>query len=174
VCVAKRTSSRLRSTNDRFALGVHEDHEDDKNAEIGVSLHAQGEIVSMDFSMVYINNSAINQYQGGAYNSESEDFNLLNVEDFRDDISPEERERLINFFTEAVNTQNKDEALARYNEIKALRDMSKFKRDVSLNAMLTSAGYDSIRHSRNYQESSTAYLAFENLIGDLESVLGSK
>ncbi|MBU6197051.1 MAG: dihydrofolate reductase family protein [Cyanobacteria bacterium REEB446] len=39
--VAKRTSSRLRRTNDRSALGVHEDHEDDENAEIGVSLHAQ-------------------------------------------------------------------------------------------------------------------------------------
>ena len=52
--------------------------------------------------------------------------------------------------------------------------MSKFKRDVSLNAMLTSAGYDSIRHSQNYQESSTAYLTLENLIFDLESVLGSK
>ncbi|MFZ4084323.1 MAG: cytochrome c biogenesis protein [Vampirovibrionia bacterium] len=38
--VAKRTSSRLRRTNDRSVLGVHEDHEDDENAEIGVSLHA--------------------------------------------------------------------------------------------------------------------------------------
>ena len=38
--VAKRTSSRLRRTNDRSVLGVHEDREDDENAEIGVSLHA--------------------------------------------------------------------------------------------------------------------------------------
>jgi hypothetical protein len=66
--VAKRTSSRLRRTNDRSVSGVisgdaedashvsgsypskqkykldssslHEDHEDDENAEIGVSLHA--------------------------------------------------------------------------------------------------------------------------------------
>jgi anthranilate phosphoribosyltransferase len=38
--VAKRTSSRLRRTNDRSVLQVHEDHEDDENAEIGVSLHA--------------------------------------------------------------------------------------------------------------------------------------
>jgi hypothetical protein len=38
--VAKRTSSRLRRTNDRSVLGVHEDHEGDENAEIGVSLHA--------------------------------------------------------------------------------------------------------------------------------------
>jgi hypothetical protein len=38
--VAKRTSSRLRRTNDRSVLGVHEDHEVDENAEIGVSLHA--------------------------------------------------------------------------------------------------------------------------------------
>ncbi|MFM7459111.1 MAG: bifunctional phosphoribosylaminoimidazolecarboxamide formyltransferase/IMP cyclohydrolase [bacterium] len=32
----KGTSSRLRRTNDRSVLGVHEDHEDDENAEIGV------------------------------------------------------------------------------------------------------------------------------------------
>ena len=32
----KRTSSRLRRTNDRSVLQVHEDHEDDENAEIGV------------------------------------------------------------------------------------------------------------------------------------------
>ena len=66
--VAKRTSSRLRRTNDRSVSGVisgdaedashvsgsypskqkykldssslHEDHEDDENAEIGVPLHA--------------------------------------------------------------------------------------------------------------------------------------
>jgi hypothetical protein len=124
--------------------------------------------------MVFVDNSAINQYQGVSYNSESEDFGLLNVEDFREDLSPEERDRLINFFSEAVHTQNKDEALARCRELKALRDISKFKRDVSLNAMLTSVGYDSIRHSQNYEESSTAYLAFDNLISDLESVLGSK
>ncbi|MFM7458687.1 MAG: M23 family metallopeptidase [bacterium] len=34
--VAERTSSRSRRTNDRSVLGVHEDHEDDENAEIGV------------------------------------------------------------------------------------------------------------------------------------------
>ena len=39
--VAKRISSRLRRANDRSVLLVHEDHEDDENAEIGVSLHAQ-------------------------------------------------------------------------------------------------------------------------------------
>jgi alpha-glucosidase len=32
----KRTSSRLRRTNDRSVLEVHEDHEDDENAENGV------------------------------------------------------------------------------------------------------------------------------------------
>ena len=31
-----RTSSRLRRTNDRSVLRVHEDHEDDENAENGV------------------------------------------------------------------------------------------------------------------------------------------
>ncbi|MFM7457559.1 MAG: class I tRNA ligase family protein [bacterium] len=35
--VAERTSSRLRRTNDRSVLEVHEDHEDDENAGIGVS-----------------------------------------------------------------------------------------------------------------------------------------
>jgi 4-hydroxythreonine-4-phosphate dehydrogenase len=39
--VTERTSSRLRRTNDRNVLGVHEDHEDDENAEIGVPVHAQ-------------------------------------------------------------------------------------------------------------------------------------
>lgn len=34
--VAERTSSRLRRTNDRSVLLVHEDHEDNENAEIGV------------------------------------------------------------------------------------------------------------------------------------------
>ena len=34
--VAERASSRLRRTNDRNVLRVHEDHEDDENAEIGV------------------------------------------------------------------------------------------------------------------------------------------
>ena len=34
--VAERASSRLRRTNDRSVLRVHEDHEDDENAEIGV------------------------------------------------------------------------------------------------------------------------------------------
>jgi hypothetical protein len=34
--VAKRTSSRLRRTNDRSVLKVHEDHEDDENAEIEI------------------------------------------------------------------------------------------------------------------------------------------
>ncbi|MBU6196269.1 MAG: hypothetical protein KGO93_01720 [Cyanobacteria bacterium REEB446] len=33
---AQRTSSRLRRTNDRSVPEVHEDLEDDENAEIGV------------------------------------------------------------------------------------------------------------------------------------------
>jgi hypothetical protein len=33
---AQRAVSRLRRTNDRSVLGVHEDHEDDENAENGV------------------------------------------------------------------------------------------------------------------------------------------
>ena len=36
--VAERTSSRLRRTNDRNVSSIHEDHEDDENAEIGVPL----------------------------------------------------------------------------------------------------------------------------------------
>jgi hypothetical protein len=34
--IAERASSRQRRTNDRSVLLVHEDHEDDENAEIGV------------------------------------------------------------------------------------------------------------------------------------------
>jgi hypothetical protein len=34
--VAERAISRLRRTNDRSVLWVHEDREDDENAEIGV------------------------------------------------------------------------------------------------------------------------------------------
>ena len=37
----KRASSRLRRTNDRSVLRVHEDHEDDENAEIGVCEQSQ-------------------------------------------------------------------------------------------------------------------------------------
>ncbi|NBV98781.1 MAG: tRNA uridine-5-carboxymethylaminomethyl(34) synthesis GTPase MnmE [Proteobacteria bacterium] len=44
--VAERTSSRLRRTNDRSVLRVHEDHEDDENAEIGVPLHAHDVLIS--------------------------------------------------------------------------------------------------------------------------------
>jgi len=38
--VAEGTSSRLRRTNDRSVSSIHEDHEDDENAEVGVRLHA--------------------------------------------------------------------------------------------------------------------------------------
>jgi ABC-type sugar transport system ATPase subunit len=47
--VAERTSSRLRRTNDRSVLGVHEDHEDNENAETGVPLHAlEAELVNIE------------------------------------------------------------------------------------------------------------------------------
>ncbi|NBV99071.1 MAG: DUF2309 domain-containing protein [Proteobacteria bacterium] len=46
----KRASSRLRRTNDRSVLNVHEDHEDDENAEIGVC--EQSLRRSMDWSEV--------------------------------------------------------------------------------------------------------------------------
>jgi ABC-type Fe3+/spermidine/putrescine transport system ATPase subunit len=47
--VAERTSSRLRRTNDRSVLNVHEDHEDNENAEIGVPLHAlEAELVNIE------------------------------------------------------------------------------------------------------------------------------
>ena len=39
--VAERTSSRLRRTNERSVLQVHEDHEDDENAEIEVQQQCQ-------------------------------------------------------------------------------------------------------------------------------------
>jgi glycerol dehydrogenase-like iron-containing ADH family enzyme len=55
--VTERASSRLRRTNDRSVLQVHEDHEDDENAEIGVreqcneaiNLAYQGSIELIDF-----------------------------------------------------------------------------------------------------------------------------
>ncbi|MEB3316498.1 MAG: hypothetical protein VKK32_09860 [Candidatus Melainabacteria bacterium] len=40
--VAKRASSRLRRTNDRSVLRVHEYHEDDENAEIEVRRRCYG------------------------------------------------------------------------------------------------------------------------------------
>ena len=47
--VAERTSSRLRRTNDRSVLNVHEDHEDNENAGIGVPLHAlEAELVNIE------------------------------------------------------------------------------------------------------------------------------
>jgi glutamyl-tRNA synthetase len=45
--VTEQTSSRLRRTNDRSVLQVHEDHEDDENAEIGVPLHAPETLVGL-------------------------------------------------------------------------------------------------------------------------------
>jgi hypothetical protein len=39
--VAQRTVSRLRRTNDRSVLLVHEDHEDDENAENEVVQRSQ-------------------------------------------------------------------------------------------------------------------------------------
>ena len=47
--VAERTSSRLRRTNDRSVLNVHEDHEDNENAGIGVPLYAlEAELVNVE------------------------------------------------------------------------------------------------------------------------------
>ena len=57
--------------------------------------------------MVYVDNSTINQYKGIPYDSESDEFGFINIEDFREDLSPEQRDRLINFFSEAVHSENK-------------------------------------------------------------------
>ncbi|NBV97932.1 MAG: ABC transporter ATP-binding protein [Proteobacteria bacterium] len=47
--VAERTSSRLRRTNDRSVLNVHEDHEDNENAGIGVPVYAlEAELVNVE------------------------------------------------------------------------------------------------------------------------------
>jgi phosphopentomutase len=51
--VAERTSSRLRRTNDRNVPSVHEDHEDDENAEIGVPqqcLNVKGILCNLPYS----------------------------------------------------------------------------------------------------------------------------
>ena len=50
--VAERTSLRLRRTNDRSALGVHEDYEDDENAEIGVRQQCQNGVSHKSASSV--------------------------------------------------------------------------------------------------------------------------
>jgi len=50
--VAERTSSRLRRTNDRSVLGVHEDHEDDENAEIGVRQQSHKVVSEMRFELI--------------------------------------------------------------------------------------------------------------------------
>ncbi len=50
---AERASSRLRRTNDRNVLKVHEDHEDNENAEIGVRqqcYHAEGRSIQEPFT----------------------------------------------------------------------------------------------------------------------------
>ena len=43
----KRASSRLRRTNDRSVLLVHEDHEDDENAEIGVCEQSRNDFIAL-------------------------------------------------------------------------------------------------------------------------------
>jgi GMP synthase (glutamine-hydrolysing) len=45
--VAERASSRLRRTNDRSVLRVHEDHEDDENAEVGVPQPCDEAVISV-------------------------------------------------------------------------------------------------------------------------------
>jgi glycerol-3-phosphate dehydrogenase len=48
--LAERISSRLRRTNDRSVLLVHEDHEDDENAEIGVPLYTPNAAGDLELS----------------------------------------------------------------------------------------------------------------------------
>jgi hypothetical protein len=43
----KRASSRLRRTNDRSVLVVHEDHEDDENAGIGVCEQSRNDFIAL-------------------------------------------------------------------------------------------------------------------------------
>ena len=43
----KRASSRLRRTNDRSVLQIHEDHEDDENAEIGVCEQSRNDFIAL-------------------------------------------------------------------------------------------------------------------------------
>jgi UDP-glucose 4-epimerase len=53
--VAERASSRLRRTNDRSVLLVHEDHEDDENAEIGVPQQCHTACINEDSVLAPIN-----------------------------------------------------------------------------------------------------------------------
>ena len=52
--VAERASSRLRRTNDRSVLRVHEDHEDDENAEIGVREQCQNPAMGLALAIELI------------------------------------------------------------------------------------------------------------------------
>lgn len=66
------------------------------------------------------------------------------------------------------------EAQMKYAEISALRDMAKMQKEVSLNAMLCSGGYDTLRHSENYEEACEAFTSFDTMLSDLSKILGSK
>ncbi|MFM7457841.1 MAG: ABC transporter substrate-binding protein [bacterium] len=57
--VHKRTSSRLRRTNDRSVLRVHEDHEDDENAEIGVRQQCHLRKTKKISTIMLINNGTL-------------------------------------------------------------------------------------------------------------------
>lgn len=83
-------------------------------------------------------------------------------------------EKLLSILEEFDKARDKEEKLYQYRELQGLRDASKFKREVSLNAMLSSAGYDTVRHAQAYEESSEAYAIYDGLISELANVLGSK
>lgn len=92
-----------------------------------------------------------------------------------EDGVPVDREEILQHFAEDVlKSSSREEAAAKYTQIKSMRDFSKFQRDVALNAMLTSAGVDTLRHSQIYQESSAMYINLDTLMSDLDNILGSK
>lgn len=75
---------------------------------------------------------------------------------------------------ESDTSSKQAEAQMKYAEISALRDMAKMQKEVSLNAMLCSGGYDTLRHSENYEEACEAFTSFDTMLSDLGKILGSK
>jgi len=124
-----------------------------------------------------VNNiDSYNYHNNSSFSSESEyEYDQLYSHLLSEDGTHLNREEiLLHFAEDVIKSSSREDAAAKYTQIKSMRDFSKFQRDVALNAMLTSVGVDSIRHSQTYQESSEIYISLDGLISDLENVLSSK
>ena len=120
------------------------------------------------------NIDSYNYHNNSSFSSEPE-YDQLYSHLLSEDGTPLNREEiLLHFAEDVIKSSSREDAAAKYTQIKSMRDFSKFQRDVALNAMLTSAGIDTIRHSQIYQESSEIYISLDGLMSDLENVLSSK